>query len=59
VRSGGGPRQVAGQGVQLTLRGRRERGIEALVELLKGQPALRVVLAQSGGRRLTVGVSDT
>jgi len=42
--------------VQLALRGRREHGIEPLVELLQGEPALRVVLPQARGRCLAVGV---
>ena len=36
----------------------RERSIDALVELLQRQPALRVVLPQPGRRRLAVGISD-
>jgi hypothetical protein len=57
-RGRGGTRKVAGERAQLALRGCREHGIEALVELRQSQPALRVVLAQEGGRRLAVGVCD-
>jgi len=51
-------RKILSDPVQLTLRGRREHGIEALVELLQGQPALRVVFPQVCRRRLAVGVPN-
>src|SRR6185437_342927 len=51
-----GVREIPGDLVQLALRGRLEHGIKSLVELLQGEPALRVVLPQARGRCLAVGV---
>jgi hypothetical protein len=50
-------RKVAGERAELAPHGRGERGLDALVELLQGQPPLGVVLAQYRGHRLAVGVS--
>src|SRR6202050_3066248 len=44
--------------VQLALRDRLERGVQALVELLQREPALCIVLAQAGCGRFALGVPD-
>jgi hypothetical protein len=51
-------REVAGDPVQLALGARLQRRLEALIELLQGQPALGVVLAQFCRRGLALSVPD-
>ena len=51
-------RQVSGESAEVALRLRGEGGIEALIELLKRQPPVRVMFPQLGGYSLAFSVPD-